>query len=410
MTQVALQGVQGAEKARWMALGVGVLCAVGCVIGAVEPHTRAEFFNAYLFAYVFWIGVSLGSLALVMLHNLTGGGWGYLVRRIAQAAAMVMPLMVVLFIPILCGMHDLFPWSRSAEVAGDEVLRHRQPYLNVPLFVIRSAIYFVIWIGLATWVGALGRTVERTGEEGARSRLRGVSAAGLILYLLTVTHAGVDWVMSRETAFYSTTFGFIMSTGQTLSAVAFAIMMLGITGAPGGLTAGVSPYTRPPANPPENSAPNLLNDVGNILLTLVILWTYVSFMELLVIWMGNTREDNGHYVHRGLSQPSGWRWVGLAIITLHFFVPFVVLLFRGTKKYMKSLTLVATLVFLMHIVEQYWLIRPDPEYRGPHFAVSWLDVAAWVGIGGLWVAAFLFVLPGQLAEGRVELKGGASHG
>ncbi len=410
MTQVALNGIRGGEKAQWAALGVGVLCAVGCVIGAVSPHTRREFFGAYLFAYMFWLGISLGSLALVMLHNLTGGAWGQIVRRIAQSAATVMPLMLGLFIPILFGMQDLFPWSRTDVVATDEVTQHRHVYLNMPFFVFRAVIYFIVWIGLATWVGGRARKLEWTGEEGTRTTLRGVSAVGLILYLLTVTHAGVDWVMSRETAFYSTTFGFILSTGQTLSALAFAIVMLAITGAPSGLTAGISPDARPPVNPAENSSPNLLNDIGNILLTLVILWTYVSFMQLLVIWMGNTREDNGYYVHRGLSQPNPWRWVGLAIITLHFFVPFFVLLFRGTKKYMKSLTAVAALVFVMHIVEQYWLIRPDPAYKGPHFAVTWLDVAAWAGIGGLWVAAFLLLLPGQLAEGRVELQEGAPHG
>jgi hypothetical protein len=133
-------------------------------------------------------------------------------------------------------------------------------------------------------------------------------------------------------------------------------------------------------------------------------------MQLLVIWMGNTAEDNGYYLRRGLGQPGAWRWVGLAIITLHFFVPFLVLLFRGTKKYMKSLVGIAALLFVMHIVEQYWLIRPDPDYKGPHFAVTWLDFAAWAGIGGLWVAVFLFLLPGQMAEGRIELKEGAPHG
>jgi hypothetical protein len=410
MTQAALQGVHGAERAQWAALGVGVLAAIGCIIGAVSPHSRRDFFNAYLFAYMFWLGVSLGSMALVMLHNLTGGAWGQIVRRIAQGAAMVTPLMLVLFIPILFGMHDLFPWSRPDEIASDEVIRHRHVYLNIPFFIVRAVIYFVVWIGLTVWVGTLARKLEWTGEETARTTLRGVSAVGLILYLLTVTHAGTDWAMSRDTEFYSTTFGFIISTGQTLSALAFAIIVLAITGAPGGLTAGISPYTRPPVNPPENSSPNLLNDIGNILLTLVILWTYVSFMQLLVIWMGNTGEDNGYYVRRGLSQTNPWRWVGLAIITLHFFVPFFVLLFRGTKRYMKSLTAIAVVLFIMHIVEQYWLIRPDPDLKGPHFALSWLDFASWAAIGGLWVAAFLFVLPGQLAEGRVQLEEGTPHG
>ncbi|MGN6371085.1 MAG: hypothetical protein ACTHN5_22755 [Phycisphaerae bacterium] len=410
MTQTTLEGVGGTGRARWVALGIGVLCAVGCIIGAIMPHTRYDFFNAYLFAYWFWLGVTLGSMALVMLHNLTGGAWGQLVRRVAMAAAMLSPLMLVLFIPIFFGMHDLFPWTHAEELAKEEVLKHREPYLNVPFFAVRYGLYFLVWIGLTLWVRRLGLKVERTGDQRAQQRLHGLSAAGLILYMVSVTHAGTDWVMSRDTEFYSTTFGFIVSTGQTLAAAAFAVIVLWITGAPGGLTAGISPLTRPPVNPPENSSPNLLNDVGNILLTLVILWTYVSFMQLLVIWMGNTREDNGYYVHRGLAQPGAWRWIGLAIITLHFFVPFFLLLFRGTKKYMKSLVTIAWLLFVMHVVDAYWMVRPDPFLKGPHFELSWLDFAAWVGIGGIWVAAFLFVLPTQLAEGRIELKKGAPHG
>ncbi len=410
MTQVALEGVYGTGKARSVALGIAMLCGVGCIIGAILPHTRSDFFNAYLFAYWFWLGVTLGSLALVMLHNLTGGAWGQIVRRIAQAAALLLPLMMVLFIPILFGMHDLFPWARAEEVAKNDVLRHREPYLNVRFFVIRYVVYFVVWIGLAFWVRRLGRTVERTGEKRARERLHGLSAAGLILYVVLVTHAGTDWVMSRDTAFYSTAFGFVIATGQTLAAVAFAIIVLWMTGAPEGLTAGISPYTRPPVNPPENSSPNLLNDIGNILLTLVILWTYVSFMQFLVIWMGNTGEDNGYFLRRGLGQPGAWRWIGLALITLRFFVPFFVLLFRGTKKYLPTLVTIAWLLVAMHIVDQFWMIRPNPDLKGPHFELSWLDIGAWAAIGGLWVAAFLFVLPTQLAEGRVELKEGALHG
>ncbi len=154
---------------------------------------------------------------------------------------------------------------------------------------------------------------------------------------------------------------------------------------------------RPEQNPPEAGAPNVLNDVGNILLTLVILWAYVSFMQLLVIWMGNSSEDNGYYLKRGLGQPSVWRWIGLSLVVLHFFIPFCLLLFRGTKKYLGALAVIAGVVFTAHLLEQYWLIAPSPDLRGPHFAVRWMDLLMPLGIGGFWMTGFLMLLPGSLA-------------
>jgi hypothetical protein len=384
-------------RTRLIALLVGLAAAIACIFAAISPATRAPFFSAYLFAYLFWLGVSLGSLVLIMLHNLTGGEWGTLVRRVADPAARLLPLMLLFFLPILFGMHELFPWARPEAVAASEALRHRQPYLNVPFFLIRLLLYFAIWITLDAIVRHLGRRAVITRSERFMSHLRGWSAAGLVLYMLTMTNAGYDWAMSRDTDFYSTVFGFIITVGQTLSATAFAILLLAA------LNKQFSPplmaflNKKPEQNPPEAGAPSILNDVGNILLTLVILWAYVSFMQLLVIWMGNKGEDNGYYVKRGLSQENPWRWFALALIILHFFVPFFILLFRGNKKYLPTLTVIAGVVFFAHLMAQYWLIAPNPDLQGPHFALTWMDAATPLAIGGLWFAAYLTLLPRSLA-------------
>ncbi len=214
----AIVTVRYFAAARVVALVIGAGAGIACAVAAWLPGNRGALFSAYLYAYLFWLGVSLGSLALIFLHNLTGGEWGVVIRRIAEPAARLLPLMMVLFIPVLLGMRELFPWARPGEVAGSEILRHRAAYLNVPFFMLRAAIYFVVWIALESIVRMLEKGFVARPSELSRSRLRGWSAAGLIVYLMTMTHAGYDWAMSRDTDFYSTTFGFIVTVGQTLSA------------------------------------------------------------------------------------------------------------------------------------------------------------------------------------------------
>lgn len=381
------------------ALALGILAAIGCIVAALAPTLRPAFFQAYLFAFLFWLSVSLGSLVLPMLHNLTGGAWGTTVRRIAEAGSLTLPLMALLFLPILPGMHDLFVWARPDALAAEEVLRHRQPYLNIPFFLIRAAVYFVIWIALAFIQLTLSRRIERTGDPRTRSSLRGWSAAGLILYLLTMTHAATDWIMSRDIEFYSTAFGFVITIGQTLSAAAFAVLIL----------AALGPRPNHPSPLQRSTRKGVLNDLGNILLTLVILWAYVSFMQLLVIWMGNTGEDNKYYLQRGLGQPSPWRWFGLALVTVHFFVPFFILLFRATKRYIPALTATAALLFFAHILDVYWLVAPSGDHAGPVFKFSWLDPVALLAVGGFWLALFFFLLPERLASAAGALDAEAAQ-
>jgi hypothetical protein len=379
-----------ARKLMIPSLILGLLAGALAVIAALSPAQRPAFYHAYLFAYLFWLGVALGGLVLPMLHNLTGGSWGTTVRRIGEAASLTLPLLALLFLPILPGLHDLYVWTRPEALAAEELLRHRQPYLNVPFFLVRAAVYFVIWIALAFIQITLARRVERTGNEQTRSTLRGWSAAGLILYLLTMTHASTDWIMSRDIEFYSTAFGFVVTIGQTLSGAAFAVLILALFGRRSDLQ--------------RSTEKGVLNDLGNILLTLVILWAYLSFMQLLVIWMGNTGEDNKYYLQRGLGQPSPWRWFGFALVVLHFCVPFFLLLFRATKRYVSTLTAVAGLLFVVHVAEVYWLIAPSGDHAGPRFHISWLDPVALLAVGGIWLALFCFLLPERLAAAAGALS------
>lgn len=368
---------------RWGSLAAGILGGLLCVLAVVAFGEREIFFRAYLFAWMICLELALGGMSMMMIHNLTGGEWGRLIRRVGETTSQTLPLLVILFIPLIFGLPDLFPWARPDAVAADPVLQHRQPYLNVPFFFIRAAVYFAIWIALAFTLNSWQRRWDRTQEPAVLGRIRGLSGAGLIIYTVVMTQAGVDWIMSRDVQFYSTAFGLSLTTGQTLFATAFAVILIGALSARNQRQSILAAMT----------SRGVRNDVGNILLTMVILWSYVTFMQFLVIWMGNTQEDNGWFVQRGLSQPGPWRWVGLGLIVFHFFVPFFLLLFRGTKQYTPTLVTIACMLLIAHVVDVYWLIAPSGIERLPRFSLSWVDLAALIAVFGVWFAAFLWLLP-----------------
>ncbi len=276
------------------------------VAGAMRRRRRVAgdaraIFNSYLFAWLFWLAISLGAMALTMMHHLTGGGWGVLIRPITLSAARVLPLLFLLFLPIFFGMSILFPWARPAELRADPILRHLHSYLNPQLFGIRFVIYFVVWIGLV-----LGLTYSK--DEGL---LRRISAGGLVIYVVLMTLAGVDWIMSRQAHWSSSIFGFIMVISQSLTALCFTIVILW------------SRVDHPAIV--EFAKPKHFIDLGNLLLMFVILWAYMNFAQYLITWTGNEQPDIGWYVQRTYG---GWRFVAGIIIFIHFLVPFFLLLMR----------------------------------------------------------------------------------
>jgi hypothetical protein len=373
---------------RWRvpALIVGVIClAIAALLGLISPEWRKQAFNSYLFAYLFWLGFALGSMAIVALHNLTGGNWGVLVRRPAEAAAMTLPLMFVLFIPILLGLKYLFPWAVPDQFANEpaihKILVHQRPWFNPWFFGIRWFIYFAVWIVL-TWV--LVRRSLRFDETGDRlfaRNTRKVSSATIVIYIGLMTLASFDWIMCREAGWYSSIIGFITVVGQTMTAMVFLIALLRMFADRGPLS--------------EHIHPNLLNDLGNLFLTLTILWAYMSFAQLLIIWMGNTRSDTPWYVRRGMgSEPNAWRLVGLFLVIAHFLVPFLLLLQRTVKRRLESLTTLAMVVLVLRLIDVYWMVAPSSLNPTPGLHIHLLDILMPIGIGGVW----LWMFAGQLVS------------
>lgn len=348
------------------AMGLGLAALALTLAGAF--FSGPQFYRSYLFAYLFWAGMALGCLALLMLQYLTGGGWGLAIRRILEAGTRTLPLVAVLFVPVALGMKALYVWAQPEAVAADELLQHKAAYLNAPFFLARAGFYFAVWLGLA-WLLHRGSLAEERGEAGAMRRLRVLSAPGLIAYGLTATFASVDWVMSLEPHWFSTIYGVLFIVGQALAALALAVVVL----------------QRLSGQPPlkEVVTRGHFHDLGNLLFAFVMLWAYVSFSQFLIIWSGNLPEETPWYLHR---LGHGWQWISLALVVFHFAVPFLLLLSRRTKRAAATLAMVAIGLLLMRAVDLFWLVMPN--FYGDSLRVHWLDVTALAGIGGVWVAMF----------------------
>jgi hypothetical protein len=332
---------------------------------------REHFFHAWLTAWIFWTGIGLGSMGVLLLHNATGGDWGVEIRRILESAARTLPLSAVLFLPLLFGLGELYIWARPEVVASDHLLRHKAPYLNVPFFLIRTALYFAIWIAFTRWFTRLSLEQDRQRSRAISRRLRLVSGPGLVVYMLTMTFASVDWVMSLEPHWFSTIFGALLIIGQVLSAFAFAVIVNVLF---------MEPRSAPPGNPESP-----LYDLGNLMLAFVMIWAYLAFSQFLIIWQANLAEEIPWYLRR---LTGGWQLVGLLLVLFHFALPFALLIWRGVKRKPKLLLRVAGLILFMRLVDLFWTISPATrtvEALTPH----WVQFVTPIGIGGLWLAAFL---------------------
>ncbi len=359
------------ERIQRRCFTVGAVGLALCIAGA--PFNLRQFFQSYLQAYLFWIGVSLGCLAIVMLHHLVGGSWGFPVRRLLEAGARTLPLMVVMFLPVLLGLRELYVWARPQEVAADAVLQHKSLYLNVPGFMMRALICFVIWIGVVHFLKTWSLEQDRTGDASLTRRLQYLSGPGLVLYVLTVTFSSIDWVMSLEPEWHSTIYGMVFMAGQGLQGLAFVIVVAHLLARRGSLS--------------DVASPGRFHDLGNLTLTFLMLWAYTSFAQFLIVWAENLTDEIPWYLHR---TAGGWQGIALALIVLQFALPFLLLLSRETKRRSQVLWLVGMLILLMRMVDLFWLVAPAFHPQG--LRIHWMDAVAPIGLGGLWISAFVWGL------------------
>jgi len=355
-------------------LVVGVSALLASLAGLF--FDRQQFFRSYLTAYLFMIGFPLGSLAILMLHHLVGGRWGFVTQRLLEAAVRTFPLAAVLFLPLIFGMGDLYLWARPEVVATDPILQQKSVYLNAPFFWARTAIYFALWIGVSQLLCKWSLDQDRTADVSLTQRLQTLSGPGLVLYGLTVTFSAMDWVMSIEPHWYSSVYGLMFMVSDALAALALVICVASFL------------VTRGPLS--QAAGRDQFHDLGNLLLALVMLWAYLGFSQFMIIWMENLREEIPWVLRR---TAGGWKFIVLLLVACQFALPFLLLLCRATKRNSRLLAAVALLIIFMHWIEVHWLVAPAFHPHG--FYIHWLDFAALIGIGAIWLAVFLWRLEGR---------------
>jgi hypothetical protein len=358
---------------------VAVLAALGGAVLAYNAWQRMpdEWLGPYLIGWLTWTGISLGSLSLLLLHNLTGGKWGDAVRPILRASAGSLWLMPVLFLPIFLGVDKIFPWADASAVEHDPILQHKSPYLNVDFFRIRAGLYFLIWLGLLAFLGWQERNTLGASPKTIR-RIARFSGQGLMLHGLAVTFASIDWMMSLEPHWFSAIYGVLVFISQGLAALALAISIA---------TWGIQPSKGARFLQPDPS-----HDLGKLLFAFVMLWAYMSFSQFLIIWYGNLPEEVIWYITRFAGD---WRTMAFTLLILHFIVPFIILLGREWKRSPPRLSLVALWLLVMYWLNIVWLIGPAFAGEDSSKFDPWPVAGFTLAIGGLW----LVVMALQMTRG-----------
>lgn len=331
---------------------------------------REQFFQSYLMGFLNILAFACGSLGFLLLHHLVVARWGLVIQRPLEAATRTFPLLVVLFIPVLLGMNELYSWTRP-EAAHDHVLLKKAAWLNVPGFYVRSGIYFVLWIGLSYFLSHWSRRQDLHPElaQKLQLRMRKLSGIGLVIFGLAITFASFDWIMSIEPKWYSSIFGSLVMVSQGISALCLMAIVVH-------RLRGTSPHD-------HLATPQQFHDLGNFMFAFTILWTYMSAGQYIIIWSGNLPEEVEYFIHRA---QGGWDFVALAVAVFLFAVPFLVMLFKNNKKRSAVLAGLAIYLLLVRPLDLLWMVTPSFRH---HFLVHWLDIAALVGLTGLWLLVFL---------------------
>jgi len=348
---------------RALLLGVsGLAAAAGLALLDV-----GDFWLPYLFAFQFGIGLGLGAAAILMIHHLTGGRWGFCVRRPLEAMTATVPAAALLWLPIAFGTSALYPWVRN--VPEHEVVRAKSAYLEPTFFLLRAVVYLVVWSGLAVMLLRGSRRRDPDATSGRPRPLVRLAAGGLIVHVLTVGFAAIDWIASLEPRWYSSILGFNVAAAQALGAMAVLVL---VACAAALALAEASETVR-----------DRLHDLGNLLLMLVAFDAYLAFAQFFVVWNGNLPNHAVWYVPRtqGL-----WGAAGVVMIALQFALPLFALLFRRVKRDPRALLAVAVVVLAGRLVDCAWFVLPSAVDPPPLNLL--VAAAAVVGVGGLWAATF----------------------
>ena len=359
------------ERVQKSALFVGVAALAVSVIGLFG--NAAHFWQSYLFAFIFWAGLTLGCLGIFFLHNVVGGNWGVAIRRLVEAGLKTLPLIVLLAIPIFFALGTLYKWTDAGYRAEHFAVGHKAAYLNPTWFIIRTLLYFLIWIASGYRILAMANEHDRTGDRALFKRIKARSAPALLVFVVTTTLAFIDWIMSLEPDWYSTIYGWMYTVGQVLLTFSFLVAVLV-------LLSKREPFV-------SFLTKQHYHDIGNLMLAFTMLWAYMSFAQFLIIWAENLPDEIPWYVRRF---SGGWGYIAWTIAIFHFFVPFFLLLLRFVKKNPTRLRTLAIWIIIMKMLDVFWIVEPAFRQRG--LEVYWTDLVTLIGVGGVWLAVFIWNL------------------
>ncbi|MEP0829069.1 MAG: hypothetical protein HRF51_11155 [bacterium] len=348
--------------ARALIVGIAGL-AVSAIGYFLNP---AQFFHSYLNAFIFWFSVAIGSLFFVMLHHLVAARWSVTLRRVAENIMMQLPLLLLFFLPLLLGMHELFHWSHLDAVEADLILQKKAPYLNVTFFVIRAAVFFGVWIALSVLLSRASLKQDLNPEEAITRRMRVISAMGIIAYAFSFSFASFDWLMSLDAHWYSTIFGVYIFSGSLVAIISFLVILIFFMRRQGILR--------------ETVSTEHFHDLGKLLFAFTVFWAYIAFSQYFLIWYANIPEETIWFRNRWVGS---WKGVSLLLVLGHFVIPFFILITRSAKRNPAFLAIMASWMLFMHWVDLYWVIMPGLQKQG--FNLSWFDLTAFLGIGGIFV-------------------------
>ncbi len=371
------------NRYRTIALGAG---AIALIVWAIGTYFNLEQgLRSWLLGFIFWGGIGIGSIGVLTLQYLTGGAWGVVIRRVAEAGALTLPIVFVLFLPLLFGVNSLYEWTTLP--ATEHIMQHRGWFMTSQSWILRSVVYFILFgimaYLLAKWGSEQDKTDNYEDAERFLGRATAFSGPAMVFYSLLVTFASVDWVMTLDPHYFSTIWGLLFVAGWALSCFCFFVAVLAFLS------------DKPPLD--RVLGRRHFHDIGKLMLALVMIWAYFNFSQFLIIWSGNVPEETVWFQAR---MYNGWGYVAWALILFHFAAPFVILLMQDLKRRAKTLAWVAIFILFMRVVDMFWLISPTPRISthgatlGLIDSFSWMDIVAPIAVGGLWLWYFF----GQLMK------------
>ena len=326
----------------------------------------AHFYLNYLTSFFFWLSIALGGLFFTFLHHITNARWSVVLRKISEAIAGNLPMMLIFFIPVIFGIHDLYHWSHPEAVSADELLAKKAPYLNTTFFLFRTGFYFAVWILFSILLRKVSKEQDNQPSEALTMKMKRISAPGIILFAITITFAAFDWLMSLDAHWFSTIFGVYIFSGAFLAFLTFTIIII--------------TYLRINNSLSDTITVEHYHDLGKLAFGFIIFWSYMAFSQYFLIWYANLPEENFWYLYRW---DNSWEPVGMIIIFGHFVIPFLGLITRAAKRSIKYLTILSVWILIMHFTDLYWLVLPTHHQEGIHFTL--FDLAPLLGIGGLFL-------------------------